>query len=477
MTTNPPDPVPADQLGHVHFIGIGGAGMSGIARIMLARGMRVSGSDAKDTLALTALRALGATVHVGHAAEYVAGADTVVISTAIRPNNPELVEAERRGLRVIHRAGALASMMLDRRAVAVAGTHGKTTTTSLLTVAIQHCGADPSFAIGGNLNESGANAHNGSGDVFIAEADESDGSFLLYAPTAAIVTNVEADHLDHYGTGEAVAEAFDAFADRVRPGGFLVTCADDEGARALADAARARGTDVRTYGESADADLRLINVVTHGMTSNYEAVSRGRRLGTVRLRLPGRHNVLNSAAALEVGLGLGFPLDRLREGLESFTGTRRRFEHKGTADGVRVFDSYAHHPTELAADLAAARDVASGGRVVVVFQPHLYSRTRHFADQFGIALGLADEVVVMDVYAAREDPMPGVTGALVAAAVPLPPEQVVYEPSWSAVAGHLAERARPGDIVLTCGAGDVTMIGPEVLARLEARRTQAGRTS
>ena len=469
-----PDPLPAEQLGHVHFIGIGGAGMSGIARIMLARGLPVSGSDAKDTVTLTALRALGATVHVGHAAEHVAGADTVVISTAIRTSNPELVEAGRRGLRIIHRAGALASVMLGRRAVAVAGTHGKTTTTSLLTVAIQHCGADPSFAIGGNLNESGANAHNGTGDVFVAEADESDGSFLLYSPTAAIITNVEADHLDHYGTPEAVAAAFDKFADRVRPGGFLVTCADDEGARTLAEAARARGIDVRTYGESADADLRLLNVRTRGMASSYEAVARGRRLGTVRLRLPGRHNVLNSAAALGAGLGLGFPLERLREGLETFTGTRRRFEHKGTADGVRVYDSYAHHPTELAADLAAARDVAGNGRVVVVFQPHLYSRTRYFADQFGAALGLADEVVVMDVYAAREDPMPGVTGALVAATVPLPPAQVVYEPSWSAVAEHLADRARPGDIVLTCGAGDVTMIGPEVLARLEARHALSG---
>jgi UDP-N-acetylmuramate--alanine ligase len=466
-------PVPAEQLGHVHFIGIGGAGMSGIARIMLARGLPVSGSDAKDSVTLTALRALGATVYAGHAADHVDGADTVVISTAIRTNNPELVEAERRGLRVIHRAGALASVMLGRRAVAVAGTHGKTTTTSLLTVAIQHCGADPSFAIGGNLNESGANAHNGSGDVFIAEADESDGSFLLYAPTAAIITNVEADHLDHYGTPEAVAQAFDAFADRVLPGGFLVTCADDEGARTLGEAARSRDIDVRTYGEHPDADLRLVNVRTRGMTGSYEAVARGRRLGTVRLRLPGRHNVLNSAAALAAGLGLGFPLERLREGLETFTGTRRRFELKGTADGVRVYDSYAHHPTELAADLAAARDVAGDGRVVAVFQPHLYSRTRYFADQFGAALGLADEVVVMDVYAAREDPMPGVTGALVAATVPLPPAQVVYEPSWSAVAGHLADRARPGDIVLTCGAGDVTMIGPEVLARLAARHGAA----
>ncbi len=462
-------PVPAEDLGRVHFIGIGGAGMSGIARIMLARGLPVSGSDAKDSVTLAALRALGAVVHLGHRAENVGEVDTVVVSTAIRESNPELVEARRRGLAVVHRAGALASVMVGRRAVAVAGTHGKTTTTSLLTVAIQHCGADPSFAIGGNLNESGANAHNGSGDVFVAEADESDGSFLLYSPTAAVVTNVEPDHLDHYGTAEAVAAAFEAFARRVEPGGFLVTCADDPGAVALAASARADGVNVRTYGEDPDADLRLVGLQTRGLGSSFEAVLLGRRLGQVDLRMPGRHNALNAAAALLTGVGLGFPAERLREGLASFTGTRRRFEHKGTEGGVRVFDSYAHHPTELTADLVAAREVVSGGRVIVVFQPHLFSRTQAFAAAFGTALGLADEVVVMDVYAAREDPVPGVTGALVAAAVPLPPAQVVFEPSWSAVAGHLAGRARPGDVVLTCGAGDVTMIGPEVLARLGAR--------
>jgi UDP-N-acetylmuramate--alanine ligase len=464
-------PVPAEQLGRVHFVGIGGAGMSGIARIMLARGLPVSGSDAKDSVTLAALRALGATVHVGHAAGNVGDVDTVVVSTAIRADNPELVESRRRGLQVVHRAGALASVMVGRRAVAVAGTHGKTTTTSLLTVALQHCGVDPSFAIGGNLNESGANAHNGTGDVFVAEADESDGSFLLYSPTAAVVTNVEPDHLDHYGTAEAVADAFEAFAQRVEIGGFLVACADDPGAVTLAASARAAGVDVRTYGVGASADLRLVDLETKGLGSSFEAVLLGRRLGRVELRIPGRHNALNAAAALLVGVGLGFPVERLRDGLASFSGTRRRFEHKGTVAGVRVFDSYAHHPTELTADLHAAREVAGGGRVVVVFQPHLFSRTRFFAAAFGEALGLADEVVVMDVYAAREDPEPGVTGALVAAAVPLPPAQVVFEPSWSAVAGHLADRARPGDVVITCGAGDVTMIGPEVLERLEGRTT------
>ncbi len=462
----PEETLPAEALGRVHFVGIGGAGMSGIARIMRSRGIPVSGSDAKDSVTLAALRAVGATVHVGHAPEHVGEADTVVVSTAVRHRNPELVVARERGLRVIHRAGALASVMVGRRSIAVAGTHGKTTTTSLLTVAIQHCGADPSFAIGGNLNESGANAHNGSGDVFVAEADESDGSFLLYAPHAAIVTNVEPDHLDHYGTPEAVAEAFDAFADRILPGGFLIVCADDTGAARLATQARRRGIDVRTYGESYGADLRMVDVVMRGLGSSFETVQRGRRLGRVDLKLPGRHNALNAAAALSAGLGLGFPLERLREGLQTFTGTRRRFEHKGTVNGVAVYDSYAHHPTELIADLMAARDVVEGGRIVVAFQPHLFSRTRHFATEFGQALGLADEVVVMDVYAAREDPVPGVTGLLVAGQVPLPPQHVVFEPSWSAVAGHLADRAKPGDLVITCGAGDVTMIGPEVLSLL-----------
>ena len=464
----PPETVPAEELGQVHFIGIGGAGMSGIARILLARGVTVSGSDAKDSVGLTALRALGATIHVGHHADQVGAAETVVVSSAIREGNPELAAARERGLRVLPRAAALASVMAGRRAVAVAGTHGKTTTTSLLTVALQHCGADPSFAIGGHLNESGANAHNGSGDTFVAEADESDGSFLLYEPFAAVVTNVEPDHLDHYGTAEAVEDAFVAFTKRVAPTGFLVTCADDEGAQRLAESARDRGMAVHTYGESDDADVRVADLAMTGATSTFHLVARGRRLGPVTLQIPGRHNALNATAAMTTGLALGYPLDNLRAGLEAFSGTRRRFELKGVVGGVRVYDSYAHHPTEVRADLTAAREVATPGNVVVVFQPHLYSRTKAFATEFGLALGLADDVVVMEVFAAREDPMPGVTGASVAAAVPLDRDHVLFEPSWSAVAAHLVSRARPGDLVITLGAGDVTMIGPEVLALLAA---------
>ncbi|MGH9248440.1 MAG: UDP-N-acetylmuramate--L-alanine ligase [Acidimicrobiales bacterium] len=466
MIVAPPDRVlSADELGRVHFVGIGGAGMSGIARILLARGVPVSGSDAKDSSVLVGLRAIGAAVHVGHAADHVDGADTVVVSTAIRESNPEVVEARRRRLRVLPRAAALASVMAGRRAVAVAGTHGKTTTTSMLTVALQHCGADPSFAIGGNLNESGANAHNGTGDVFVAEADESDGSFLAYDPEIAIVTNVEADHLDNYRTVEAYTKAFDAFADRVS--GFLVVCADDPGARALGERARARGVEVQTYGESADADVRVAEIDLAGSGVSFDLVARGRRQGRVTLRLPGRHNALNASAAFTAGVGLGYAGSELRDGLAGFTGTRRRFELKGYAGGAWVYDDYAHHPTEVAAVLAAARPLAGDGRVVAVFQPHLFSRTRIFASEFGKALGAADEVIVMDVYAAREDPEPGVTGALVASSVPLPPELVTYEPSWSAVPSVAAARVRPGDVVFTFGAGDVTLIGPEILELLE----------
>jgi UDP-N-acetylmuramate--alanine ligase len=334
----------------------------------------------------------------------------------------------------------------------------------MLTVAVQACGADPSFAIGGDLNESGSNAHAGEGDVFVAEADESDRSFLLLAPFGAIVTNVEADHLDNYGDLAAVEAAFDTFVGTVDPDGFVVLCADDPGAARLAGAGAAAR--VRTYGRAAGADLQLTGLQVGPEGTRYTAVLDGRELGEVRIRLPGEHMALNSAAALLAGLELGLPAAGLVRGLGRFGGVHRRFELKGTARGVRVYDDYAHHPTEVAAQLRAARAVAGDGRLVVAFQPHLYSRTAEFAAGFGQALGLADEVVVMDVYGAREDPVPGVTGALVADAVPLPVEQVLFEPSWSATAPALAARARPGDLLLTMGAGDVSMVGPEVLAAL-----------
>jgi UDP-N-acetylmuramate--alanine ligase len=469
----------ADRLGRVHFIGIGGAGMSGIARILLSRGATVSGSDAKDSRGLSALRALGADVHVGHDAAHLADVDTVVVSSAVRETNPELAAARAGGLRVLHRSQALAAVMQGRRAVAVAGTHGKTTTTSMLTVALQACGADPSFAIGGELTEGGANAHDGTGDVFVAEADESDGSFLLYRPQVAVITNVEPDHLDHYGTGEAVEAAFDAFCDCVAAGGGVVACADDAGsARVAARVAERRAGEltVLTYGEADGAAVRVSQVETGpaGVRFLLHAPGLGAGGRQLALRVPGRHNALNAAAAWAAATWLGFDAAQVESGLESFGGTRRRFEAKGTVAGVRVFDDYAHHPTEVAAVLRAARGVAGPGRVLVVFQPHLYSRTRIFAADFGAALGLADEVLVMDVYAAREDPEPGVSGALVASAVPLPPQRVAFVPSWSAVAAELATRARPGDLVLTVGAGDVTMLGPEILAELGRRADTGG---
>ncbi|MBK5308051.1 MAG: UDP-N-acetylmuramate--L-alanine ligase [Frankiaceae bacterium] len=458
-----------EAFGTVHLIGIGGAGMSGIARVLLARGVAVTGSDAKDSRPIAALRALGATVHIGHSADHVVGADTVVVSSAIRESNPELRAARDTGLRVLPRADALAQLMVGRRGVAVAGTHGKTTTTSMLTVAAFHCGVDPSFAIGGDLNEAGSNAHHGSGDLFIVEADESDGSFLAYHPHAAVVTNVEADHLDHYGDAAAVDRAFEEFVATVQ--GFVVMCADDPGTQRLAAHARGLGADVRTYGLHEDADLRLHRLSTGAAGSLYEPVLRGRRLPLVRLGVAGSHHALNSAAALLTGVGLGLPEAMLVEGLAGFTGVRRRMELKGTADDVRVYDDYAHHPTEVAVQLTAARDMAGAGRLIVAFQPHMYSRTLAFAERFGAALGAADEVVVMDVYGAREDPVPGVTGALVAAAVPLGDDHVRFEPSWSAVPGLLADRARPGDLVLTMGAGDITQIGPEVLRLLAERES------
>ncbi|WP_030909835.1 UDP-N-acetylmuramate--L-alanine ligase [Streptosporangium amethystogenes] len=461
------DPVAAGDLGRVHFIGIGGSGMSGIARILLKRGVQVSGSDARGSDMATELRELGARVHIGHAASHIKQVDTVVVSTAIRDSNPELGEALRQGLRVIPRAAALASVMAGRTGVALAGTHGKTTTTSMLTVALQKCGADPSYCVGGQLVTTGLGADEGSGGVFVAEADESDGSFLMLAPDIAVVTNVEPDHLDNYGDPRAVHDSFARFVERVAD--TMVVCADDPGSAALIPIARARGLKVITYGETEDADLRVGGISPEGLGITFTVHGHGE----VRLAVPGRHNALNAAAVIAVAGELGVSFGEIRDGLAAFTGAKRRFEAKGEAGGVAVFDSYAHHPTELAADLRAARDVVASfsgdGRVIAVFQPHLYSRTRFFADEFGIALGLADEAIVLDVYGAREDPEPGVSGALVAGKVPLPAEQVAYAPQRDDVPALVASLARPGDIVLTMGAGDVTELGPRIVAELAAR--------
>jgi UDP-N-acetylmuramate--alanine ligase len=465
-----PELIPsADQLGRVHFVGIGGAGLSGIARVMLARGIQVSGSDAIDSPTLASLRALGARVSLGHDTANVHDVDTLVVSVAVHDDNPEVAEAHRQGLVVLPRSAAVASVMVGRRAIAVAGTHGKTTTTSLLTVALQAAGADPSYAVGGDLAQTGTNAAEGTSDLFVVEADESDGAFLVYRPHAAVVTNVEADHLDQWGSEEAYRAAFTEFVGRIEPDGFLVCCADAPGAAALVGVARDRGLAAYAVGEAASADVRCIDLEFAGETSAFTVVDGETELGRVTLRIPGRHYVLDALAALTVGLRLGYPFADLRRGLEGFAGTRRRMERKGEAAGVRVYDSYAHHPAEIAGDLQAARAVAGEGRVVVVFQPHLVSRTRLLGAEMGVALGAADEVVVLDVYLAREEADPAVTGALVADAVPLPKERVAHIADLESAPAEAVARARPGDLVLTLGAGTVTALGPRILELLASR--------
>ncbi|HEY3535262.1 MAG TPA: UDP-N-acetylmuramate--L-alanine ligase [Pedococcus sp.] len=461
---------PLEELGAVHFVAIGGSGMSGVARVMLARGCRVSGSDAKESPVLAALAAEGADVHVGHDAALLEGVDTVVISSAIRESNVELAAARERGLRVLHRAQALASTMAGSRRVAVAGANGKTTTTSMLTVALQHCGADPSFAAGGELARHGTNAHWGTGDVFVAEADESDGSFLVYRPSVAVVTNVQPDHLDFYGDFEHVQQAYAEFADSLEAGGLLVACHDDAGSLALAERARERGARVLTYGWSPEADVVLADAVARGMMSRATITGPDGEARSLRVNIPGRHNLLNAAAAWTAAVeGLGQDPTRVLDGLFGFTGTRRRFEPKGWAAGVTVVDDYAHNPGKVAAVVqTGAALVSDGGRLVVVFQPHLYSRTRDFAREFAQALAPADVVVLMEVYGAREDPVPGVSSQLVADALRAvrPDADVRVVPSWSAVAGVVAAMVRERDLVLTVGAGDVTMVGPEILRAL-----------
>ncbi|MCX2933348.1 UDP-N-acetylmuramate--L-alanine ligase [Mycobacterium sp. CVI_P3] len=476
------------ELQRVHMVGIGGAGMSGIARILLDRGGLVSGSDAKESRGVVALRARGAAISIGHDAanlDLLPGGVTAVITThaAIPKTNPELVEARRRAIPVILRPVVLAKLMAGHRTLMVTGTHGKTTTTSMLIVALQHAGVDPSFAVGGDLGEAGTNAHHGSGDCFVAEADESDGSLLEYTPDVAVVTNIEADHLDFFGSAEAYSAVFDAFVERLAPGGALVVCADDPGAAALAERSAALGVRVLRYGEGPGEGLAgaLVGWEQHGTGAVAHIQLAGEAHQRVmRLAVPGRHMALNALAALLAAVESGAPVDVVLDGLAGFEGVRRRFELVGTADGVRIFDDYAHHPTEVRAALTALRAIAqqdrtghptlTGARSIVVFQPHLYSRTKTFAREFAHALDIADEAFVLDVYAAREQPLAGISGATVAEHVRVP---VHYVADFSAVAAQVAAAARPGDVVVTMGAGDVTMLGQEILTALHAKANRS----
>jgi len=456
-----------NDLGAVHIMGIGGAGMSGIARILAARGVSVSGCDAKESRRTAALGALGIGTVLGHHSDHLANVDTLIVSTAINPTNRERESAVASGIPVLSRAEALGAIMSGFTGIAITGTHGKTTTTSMFTVALQHCGVDPSFAIGSELNESGANAHLGSGDLFVVEADESDGAFLFLEPNIAIVTNIEPDHLDHWGTFEAIEVAFVDFAAGVGArGGFVVACIDDPGAARMIKSAVDRGVDIRTYGESAAADFQMIDATVGEGGWSFDTVHEGVRQGVVKLAVPGHHNALNAQAVFVAMLGLGYPAEQIIGGLQSFSGTRRRFDFKGNVRGVRVYDDYAHHPTEITATLTAAREVVGEGRVIVAFQAHHYYRTAMFTKEFGQALGLADRVVVLEVFAPGEEPIPGASGQTMASNVPLTPENVVFEPSWSHVAEHLVADAREGDIIMTLGAGDIGLIANEVVELL-----------
>jgi UDP-N-acetylmuramate--alanine ligase len=460
-----------EELGAVHFIAIGGSGMNGIASMMLAHGIPVSGSDRQDSKYLRSLEAQGARVYVGHRADQLGDASTVVASSAIREDNPELAEARRRGLRVLHRSAALGSLMLGRRGIAVAGTHGKTTTTAMIAHVLSGCGLDPSFVIGGALTGTATGGHLGSGDIVVVEADESDGSFLQYPREVAVVTNIDPDHLSNWGSADNYADGFLRFAtaDSVR---LLVTSADDSGAVVLTERIRQRAAaglpvpEIMTFGTSQDADVRIVGADLAGTGSRFE-LRWDDGAGPVELSVPGHYNVLNAAAAYAVAVWLGASEVDVRRELSTYQGTYRRFQLIGAPHDIRVYDDYAHHPTEVLNTLIAARTGVGDGRVVVCFQPHLYTRTRDFWRELGHALEQADEAIVMDVCGDREDPIPGIDGAMVANAVAPGTANVTYEPIWDEAAPTVARIARPGDLVITVGCGDVTKVAPKIVAEIQ----------
>ena len=449
----------------IHFIGLGGAGMSGIARIMLAKGINISGSDAKDSSVLSGLKTLGAQVFIGHAASNIGDADILVVSSAIDQSNPEIIAANAKALVILTRAQALALLMSESKSVAVAGTHGKTTTTSMLTVALQQAGLDPSFAIGGMINRGGTNAHWGSGEIFIAEADESDGSFLAYKPFGAIVTNIELDHVDNFPDIESVNKIFVDFVNSIQPGGFLVAGIDSPGVAHLLSKIERRDIEIITYGESADYSISHVSLQP---TESHARITKlGKVLGEISLTIPGNHNVENATAALATAIKLGAPVADLLVGLNKFSGAKRRFENRGTVGGVTVVDDYGHHPTEVKVTLETAKRFAGSGRVIAIFQPHRYSRTAMFVDQFAEVLQLADHTYLLEIYAASEAAMPGVSSILIANA--MKSESVTFEPSMIDVVSYAVSEAKPGDLIITLGAGDVNLLVPLILQTLEEK--------
>jgi UDP-N-acetylmuramate--alanine ligase len=447
-----------------HLVGIGGAGMSAIATVLLQMGYRVEGSDLKESPNVRRLRQLGAVVGLGHRADNLGSARVVIRSSAVLGDNPELVEAERLGIPVISRAQMLSAIMATRKGIAVAGTHGKTTTSSLVTQVLLDCGADPSFLIGGELNEIGSNAHYGEGEYLVAESDESDGSLLCLRPWCAVLTNVDLDHTDYFENIEQVESIFGEFLRLLPADGFAVVCGDDPRAREVGVGFRSDGGKVFFYGRSPENDYVFRDASTGAEGCDYTALFDGSSLGKVHTRIPGMHNVYNSLAALAVAHRLGLPKEPALDGLKRFQGVRRRFELIGIHDGIRVIDDYAHHPTEVKAvlDLAAGLEPS---RVVAVFQPHRYTRTGKLAGDFGPSFEGADLVVVTDVYGAGEEPEPGVSGRLVADSIRerYPAKQLFYVASRGELAASVVPLLRQGDMVITMGAGDVTQCAREIL--------------
>lgn len=451
-----------------HFIGIGGAGMSAIARVLAQMGWSISGSDLKETRNTDRLRQEGITVFIGHEAANVLRAERVVVSSAIPPTNVELVEAKKVGLAVLGRAEMLGEIARAHRTVAVAGTHGKTTTTSMIGLALERAGLDPTILIGGELNDIGTNAKYGKGDLLVAEADESDGSLTSIDPTYVVLTNIELDHPDHYATYSDVEAVFSRYLTQVPTDGAVFYWADPANLRRVVERSGARGVG---YGLTDHASLRAVDVSLAQARSRFDVTRDGENLGEVSLSVPGEHNVLNALAAIAVGLEVGVPFDELAQVLRAFGGAQRRFQSVGQIDGVAIVDDYAHHPTEVRATLSGA---ATGpwGRIVAIFQPHRYTRTSVLGRDFGAAFCSADMVIVTDVYGAGEEPIPGVSGKVIMDAVleAEPRSRVAYIPRWSDAIPLLASSVRDGDLVLTMGAGDITQLGPELVGVLEQQQ-------
>jgi UDP-N-acetylmuramate--alanine ligase len=452
------------NLHNIHFVGIGGAGMSAIAKVLLAKGYAVSGSDIAKSESVNRLQQLGAKIFLGHDAANIEGAQAIVVSTAIAGSNPEVAAARAQGLPVFHRADMVAALMDERRGIAVAGAHGKTTTTSMIALMLEKAGLDPTIIIGGDIDYLNGNAKLGAGKWLVAEADESDASFLKLNPKVAVVTNIENDHMDHYGTMENILKAFAAFLGKLpATDGLAVLCFDNPHVRDLAGRCR---RPCISYALDAAADYTAADIATRGTTTTYTAINRGQPLGTVQINVPGRHNVANSLAAVAVGLHAGLGFDRIADGLAHFQGVKRRFQTKGRVGGIWVVDDYAHHPTEIAATLSAARDV-NPRRLVCVFQPHRYTRTKFLRQEFGGAFIKADLLVLTDVYSAGETPIPGISGETLKEEIERQTgRKVTYIADKANIARYLSEIAEPGDLIMTMGAGNIYLTGEELVERL-----------